>query len=151
MTDKAKATQAVDELIARLNEISPDNGYFHALPAPVMDDDPALYFDEHTKLPCMGVRNIGDRVTTQSRTATNQTRTVEIVAFVERQPNGRANQDKLLQDIYRTLFRPESLKLDGLVVEIEAGEAQLDDVELGTKILPIYLPITLTYNTLNWR
>ena len=73
------------------------------------------------------------------------------MAFVERQPNGRANQDKLLQDIYRTLFRPESLKLDGLVVEIEAGEAQLDDVELGTKILPIYLPITITYNTLNWR
>lgn len=151
MTDKAKATLVVDELIARLNDISTDNGYFHSLPAPVMDDDPALYFDQHTKLPCMGIRNISDRVITQSRTATNQVRTVEIVAYVDRQPSGRASQDKLLQDIYRTLLRPESLKLNGLVVEIEAGEAQLDDVELGTKILPIYLPITLTYNTLNWR
>jgi len=151
MTDKAKATLVIDELIARLNEISPANGYFHSLPKPVMDDDPSLYFDQHTALPCMGIRNISDRVTTQSRTATNQTRTVEIVAYVERQPDGRANQDKLLQDIYRTIFRPESLKLNGLVVEIEAGVAQLDDVELGTKILPIYLPITLTYNTLNWR
>lgn len=151
MTDKAKATLVVDELIARLNEISKENGYFNTLPEPVMDDDPALYFDQHTVLPCLGIRNISDRVTTQSRTATNQTRTVEIVAYVDRQPNGRASQDKLLQDIYRTLFRPESLKLNGLAVEIEAGEAQLDDVELGTKILPIYLPITLTYNTLNWR
>lgn len=151
MTDKAKATQVVDELIARLNDIKPDNGFFNSLPAPVMDEDPALYFDQHTKLPCIGIRNIGDRVTTQSRTATNQVRTVEIVAYVARQPDGRASQDKLLQDIYRTIFRPESLKLDGLAVEIEAGEAQLDDVELGTKILPIYLPITLTYNTLNWR
>ena len=151
MTDKAKVTQVVDELIVRLNDINPDNGFFNSLPAPVMDDDPALYFDEHTKLPCMGIRNISDRITSQSRGATNQIRTVEIVAYVERQPDGRANQDKLLQDIYRTVFRPESLKFDGLIVEIEAGEAQLDDVELGTKIIPIYLPITLTYNTLNWR
>ena len=73
------------------------------------------------------------------------------MAYLERSPGVRGRQDELLQDIYRTVFRPESIKFNGLAVEIEAGVAQLDDVELGTKIIPIYLPITLTYNTLNWR
>ncbi|MCK7547192.1 hypothetical protein ACFQGA_09565 [Marinobacter koreensis] len=148
---KAKATQVVDLLIARLNEISTGNGFFTDIPGEVMEDDPALYFDEHTALPCIGIRNLSDRLATQARAATNQTRTVEIVAYLERGPGVRARQDELLQDIYRTIFRPESIKFDGLAVEIEAGEAQLDDVDLGTKIIPIYLPIILTYNTLNWR
>lgn len=147
----AKATEVVDVLIARLNEISTENGFFTDVPGEVMEDDPALYFDEHTALPCIGIRNLTDRLATQSRGATNQTRTVEIVAYLERSPGVRGRQDELLQDIYRTVFRPESIKFNGLAVEIEAGEAQLDDVELGTKIIPIYLPITLTYNTLNWR
>ena len=151
MTEKAKATQVVDELIRRLNEISQANGFATDLPAPVLDDDPALYFDQHTKLPCIGIRNLTDRLATKGSTSTNQTRTVEIVAYVAREQGARARQDHLLQDIYRTLFRPESIKFNGLAVEIEAGEAQLDDVELGTKILPIYLPIIITYNTLNWR
>lgn len=146
----AKATQVVDALIARLNEISLANGFLTDIPGEVVDDDPALYFDEHTPLPCIGIRNLTDRLGTQSRGATNQTRTVEIVAYLERSAGVRTRQDELLQDIYRTIFRPESIKLDGLAVEIEAGEAQLDDVELGTKIIPIYLPITLMYNTLNW-
>tara|TARA_R110000824_G_scaffold164535_1_gene340835 strand:- start:259 stop:708 length:450 start_codon:yes stop_codon:yes gene_type:complete len=146
----AIATQVVNELIARLEEITIANGYATELPGDVQDEDPALYFDEHTPLPCMGVRNLSDRVTAKSRGATLQQRTVEIVAYLERGPSNRARQDELLQDIYRTVFRPESIKLNGLAVEIEAGEAQLDDVELGSKIIPIYLPITLTYNTLNW-
>lgn len=147
----AKATQIVDLLVARLEEIRQANGYLTDLVGDVMDDDPALYFDQTTPLPCMGIRNASDRVTSKSRGASQQVRTVEIVAYLERGQGGRARQDSLLQDIYRAVFRPESLKLGGLVVEIEAGEAQLDDVELGSKILPIYLPITLTYNTLNWR
>ena len=146
----AIATQVVNELITRLEEIAVANGYATDLPGDVQDEDPALYFDEHTPLPVMGIRNLSDRVTAQSRGATLQTRTVEIVAYLERGQNTRARQDSLLQDIYRTVFRPESIKLNGLAVEIEAGEAQLDDVELGSKIIPIYLPITLTYNTLNW-
>lgn len=146
----AIATQVVNELIARLEEISIANEYATDLPGDVQDEDPALYFDEHTQLPCIGIRNLSDRVTAQSRGATLQARTVEIVAYLERGQNTRARQDALLQDIYRTVFRPESIKLNGLAVEIEAGEAQLDDIELGSKIIPIYLPITLTYNTLNW-
>jgi hypothetical protein len=146
----AIATQVVNELIARLEEISVANGYTTDLPGEVQDEDPALYFDEHTALPCMGIRNLSDRVTGQSRGATLQTRTIEIVAYLERGQATRARQDSLLQDMYRTVFRPESIKLNGLAVEIEAGEAQLDDIELGSKIIPIYLPITLTYNTLNW-
>jgi hypothetical protein len=146
----AIATQVVNELIARLEEIATANGYATNLPGEVQDEDPALYFDEHTALPCMGIRNLSDRVTATSRGATLQQRTVEIVAYLERGPGNRARQDELLQDIYRTVFRPESIKLKGLAVEIEAGEAQLDDIELGSKIIPIYLPITLTYNTLNW-
>ncbi len=151
MTEKAKATQVVDEVIARLNDINQANGYATNIPELVQDEDPALYFDQHTPLPCVGIRNLSDRLATKARAATNQTRTVEIVAYVAREQGGRARQDHLLQDIYRTLFRPESIKFNGLAVEIEAGEAQLDDVELGTKILPIYLPIIITYNTLNWR
>lgn len=148
---KAKATQVIDLLIERLNEISQENGYFTDIPDPVQEDDPSLYFDEHTALPCIGIRNLTDNLGSKSRGSTLQTRTVEIVAYLERGQGGRARQDELLQDIYRTVFRPESIKMDGLSVEIAAGEAQLDDVELGTKILPIYLPITITYNTLNWR
>ncbi|HET8799625.1 MAG TPA: hypothetical protein VFN01_00440 [Marinobacter sp.] len=146
----AIATQVVNELIARLEEIAVANGYATNLPGDVQDEDPALYFDEHTPLPCIGIRNLSDRVTGQNRGATLQARTVEIVAYLERGDGTRARQDSLLQDIYRTVFRPESIKLNGLAVEIEAGEAQLDDIELGSKIIPIYLPITLTYNTLNW-
>ncbi|MCL1485193.1 hypothetical protein MIH18_23785 (plasmid) [Marinobacter sp. M3C] len=146
----AIATQVVNELIARLEEIAIANGYATDLPSEVQDEDPALYFDEHTPLPCMGIRNLSDRVTAKSRGATLQQRTVEIVAYLERGPSNRARQDELLQDIYRTVFRPESIKLKGLAVEIVAGEAQLDDIELGSKIIPIYLPIILTYNTLNW-
>lgn len=146
----ATATKVINELIARLEEISIANGYETDWTGDVQDEDPALYFDEHTPLPCMGIRNLSDRVTGQSRGATMQTRTVEIVAYLERGEATRARQDSLLQDIYRTIFRPESIKLNGLAVEIEAGEAQLDDVDLGSKIIPIYLPITLTYNTLNW-
>lgn len=146
----ATATQVVNELIARLEEISVEGGYATSLPGSVQDEDPALYFDEHTPLPCMGIRNLSDRVNTQNRGVTLQSRTVEIVAYLERGERTRARQDSLLQDIYRTVFRPESIKLNGLAVEIEAGEAQLDDVDLGSKIIPIYLPITLTYNTLNW-
>lgn len=146
----AIATQVVNELISRLEEIAVANGYGTDLPGDVQDDDPALYFDEHTPLPCMGIRNLTDRVNAKSRGATLQVRTVEVVAYLARGENTRARQDALLQDIYRTVFRPESIKLNGLAVEIEAGEAQLDDIDLGSKIIPIYLPITLTYNTLNW-
>lgn len=146
----AIATQVVNELIARLEEISTANEYATDLPGDVQDEDPALYFDEHTPLPCIGIRNLTDRVTGHNRGATMQVRTVEIVAYLERGEGTRTRQDSLLQDIYRTIFRPESIKFNGLAVEIEAGEAQLDDVELGSKIIPIYLPITLTYNTLNW-
>jgi hypothetical protein len=146
----AIATIVVNEVISRLEDITRVNGYATDLPAPVQDEDPALYFDEHTPLPCMGIRNLRDRITAKNRGATLQQRTVEIVAYLERGANNRARQDNLLQDIYRTLFRPESILLNGLIVEIEAGEAQLDDVELGSKIIPIYLPITLIYPTLNW-
>lgn len=146
----AKATQVIDELVSRLAEISKANGYFTDVQGDILEEDPALYFDDHTSLPCIGVRNLADRVGAHSRGATLQTRTVEVVAYVGRGPGSRARQDELLQDLYRTIFRPEGIKLNGLAVEIEAGEAQLDDVDLGSKILPIYLPITLTYNTLNW-
>ena len=146
----AIATIVVNEVINRLEDITLANGYATDLPAAVQDEDPALYFDEHTPLPCMGIRNLSDRITAKNRGATLQQRTVEIVAYLERGPNNRARQDSLLQDIYRTLFRPESILLNGLIVEIEAGEAQLDDVEIGSKIIPIYLPITLIYPTLNW-
>ncbi|GAA3555782.1 hypothetical protein [Marinobacter xestospongiae] len=147
----AKSTQVINEVIRRLGDIRVANGYFTEVAGEVMGEDPALYLDEHQALPCIGVRNISDRLTTQGWRATNQTRTIEVVAFLDREPDGRARQDELLQDIYRTLFRPESLKLNGLAVEIEAGEAQLDDIEIGTSVLPIYLPITLTYSTLNWE
>ena len=146
----AIATIVVNEVINRLEDITLANGYATDLPAAVQDEAPALYFDEHTPLPCMGIRNLSDRITAKNRGATLQQRTVEIVAYLERGPNNRARQDSLLQDIYRTLFRPESILLNGLIVEIEAGEAQLDDVEIGSKIIPIYLPITLIYPTLNW-
>lgn len=146
----ALSTRVIDLLILRLEDIAVANGYETDLPGNVQDEDPALYFDEHTPLPCIGIRNLSDRVTAQSRGVTLQARTVEIVAYLERGEHARARQDALLQDIYRTVFRPEGIKLDGLAVEIEAGEAQLDDVELGSKIIPIYLPITVTYNTLNW-
>ena len=147
----AKATQIVDEVIQRLSEISKAEGYLTDLQEPVIGDDPVLYMDQHHELPLVGVRNQTDRLTTQSQGASLQSRTIEVVAYVRRDEQGRQNQDALLQDIYRTLFRPGGIKYQGLVVTLEAGDAQLDDAELGSRLLPIYLPITFTYNTLNWR
>lgn len=41
------------------------------------------------------------------------------------------------------LFREVGLKTVVMIKSYRTGKAQLDDVELGSKIIPIYLPITL--------
>ena len=51
----------------------------------------------------------------------------------------------IFNELYNAIYPESQVLLDGLAVTITTGEAELDDAELGSRILPIYLPVTITY------
>ncbi|GAA3561983.1 hypothetical protein [Marinobacter xestospongiae] len=150
MSQEPVAQLVLEKLRALIGDISPDNGFLSNI-FQVLEDDPKLFLDQQLPMPLVGIKNTSDQSLRQVHGTSNHSRTFTVVAYVERGQDGQSRQNRLLQDIYRTFYRPDSIELDGTSIAIKTGPAQLDDVNLGTDLLPIYLPITVTFTERNWR
>lgn len=141
------STQVVDKLLERLEGISTANGY-HTDIAHIESDKHQIKIDHGTALPVLHVHNVENEATSVVAGGSRQEeRTLRIDAYLAGGSGARQRQDALLDDLYRALYTGEKIKLDRLAVDITTGVAALDDAELGSRIVPIYLPVTLTYTS----
>lgn len=142
-----KSTQVVAKLLERLAAISTANGYFTDL-AHIESDKPQVDIQHDTSLPVLHLRNVENAITrVVAGGARSEARTLQIDAYLKGGAGARQRQDALLDDLYRALYTGEKIKLDRLAVEISTGVAALDDADLGSRIVPIYLPVTITYTS----
>lgn len=142
-----RSTQVVDKLIERLEAISTANGYYTDI-AHIESERPQVKIDHTTALPVLHVHNVENQATSVVAGGDRQeTRTLSIDAYLAGGTGARQRQDALLDDLYRALYTGEKIKMDRLAVEITTGVAALDDAELGSRIVPIYLPVTVTYTS----
>ncbi len=142
-----KSTQVVAKLLERLEAIDPANGY-HTSIADIESDKPQINIQHDTPLPVLHVRNAENEITSVvAGGARSEQRTLQIDAYLEGGAGARERQDALLDDLYRALYTGDKIKLDRLAVEISTGVAALDDADLGSRIVPIYLPVTITYTS----
>ncbi|RAH37412.1 hypothetical protein [Halomonas sp. SL1] len=142
-----KSTQVVAKLLERLAAIGTANGY-HTDIAAIESERPQVDIRPNTALPVLHLRNAENAITSVvAGGARTEQRTLQIDAYLAAGEGARARQDALLDDLYRALYTGEKIKLDRLAVEITTGTAALDDADLGSRIVPIYLPVTLTYTS----
>ncbi|MCL7938829.1 hypothetical protein M8009_00740 [Halomonas sp. ATCH28] len=142
-----KSTQVVNKLIQRLAAISTANGY-HTDVADLETSAQQVQIDHHTTLPVLHLHNVENAITrVVAGGARSEKRTLQIDAYLKGGQGTRERQDDMLDDLYRALYTGEKIKLDRLAVEIETGVAALDDADLGSRIVPIYLPVTITYTS----
>ncbi|SDO29776.1 hypothetical protein SAMN04487957_10589 [Halomonas shengliensis] len=141
------STQVVNKLIERLAGISIANGY-HTDIADIESERHQVKLDHTTTLPILHVHNLENQATSVVAGGDRQEeRTLRVDAYLAGGAGARQRQDALLDDLYRALYTGEKIKLDRLAVEITTGVVALDDAELGSRIVPIYLPVTITYTS----
>jgi hypothetical protein len=142
-----KSTQVVDKLLERLAAIGVANGYYTDIVA-IESSGPQVDIKHDTALPVLHVRNIENAITSVvAGGARSEQRTLQIDAYLKGGQGARERQDALLDDLYRALYTGEKIKLGRLAVEITTGAVALDDADLGSRIVPIYLPVTITYTS----
>lgn len=141
------STLVVNALIERLEGISTANGYRTDIEH-IESERHQVKIDHTTALPILHVHNLENEATSVVAGGHRQEeRTLRVDAYLAAGPGARQRQDDLLDDLYRALYTGEKIKLDRLAVEITTGVAALDDAELGSRIVPIYLPVTITYTS----
>ncbi|QFU01272.1 hypothetical protein FIU83_06430 [Halomonas sp. THAF5a] len=142
-----KSTRVVAKLLERLEAISVANGY-HTDIAHIESDRPQVDIQHDIPLPVLHLRNVENAITrVVANGARSEQRTLQLDAYLKGGEGARERQDALLDDLYRALYTGEKIKLDRLAVEITTGNAALDDADLGSRIVPIYLPVTITYTS----
>lgn len=142
-----KSTQVVAKLLERLAAIGTANGYYTDV-AHLESSAPQVKIGHSTTLPVLHLRNVENQITrVVAGGARSEARTLQIDAYLKGGEGARERQDALLDDLYRALYTGEKIKLDRLAVEISTGVAALDDADLGSRIVPIYLPVTITYTS----
>lgn len=141
------STQVVDKLIERLEAINTANGY-HTDIASIESERHQIKIDHTTTLPVLHVHNLENEATGVVAGGDRQEgRTLRVDAYLAGGSGARQRQDALLDDLYRALYTGEKIKLDRLAVEITTGVVALDDAELGSRVVPIYLPVTISYTS----
>lgn len=138
-------TRVIDAFVAQLAAISTANGHATDI-AHIETEAIQINVRSETPLPLLHVRRLTSNVDARAGRGTRkESISLQIEAYLDLKTHGRAGQDALLNDLYNAIYPESQVLLDGLAVAITTGEAELDDAELGSRILPIYLPVTITY------
>ena len=138
-------SRVIDAFVAKLAEISIANGYDTDI-ANIETEAIQINLRSETPLPMLHVRRVAGSVEARAGRGTRkESIRLQIEAYLDLKSAKRKGQDALLNDLYNAIYPDSQLLLDGLAVTITTGDAELDDAELGSRILPIYLPVTITY------
>lgn len=140
-----KSTQITQALKARLDPISPANGYYTDLKA-VYRGLEGLSLPADTPLPVLAIRTLSDAQTDRQGVKGRQSREVHIEGLIEVTDDHPEDAlDALLWDIRTALNLAEERTLGGLAVSIEPQTATYDYPESGSAIVKLTLPLTITY------